>query len=107
VKAISIFLLVCFTAVLTPKQTPQIKESAPDVVDITTNNIVEDDSPDFDEIPSTDAIKKTITQKAMLLENEQKKLFTSKVKEIIGIANYNKCDDINKLEEILSVVDSM
>jgi hypothetical protein len=67
-----------------------------------------DDEPDFDSEPSAQDLQKQITVLAKNFDKDTKKEFGAKVKEIlVNTANYNKCDDIEKLQTILDIVKSM
>lgn len=56
---------------------------------------------------SRDDLLKLITDKGKKLSAENKKTFSGLVKKAIGTPNYNKCEDIEKLNEILEIVNSL
>jgi hypothetical protein len=71
------------------------------------NETVEDNEPDFDDEPTAKDIQAKITVVAKTFEPAKKKEFGAKVKAILDTANYNKCDDIEQLQEILNIATSM
>jgi hypothetical protein len=67
-----------------------------------------DDEPDFDDEISALDLQKKITGIAKDFEKEKKKEFGVQVKNIlVTTANYNKCEDIDKLQEILNIATNM
>jgi len=67
-----------------------------------------DDEPDFDDEVSALDLQKQITTIAQKFEASVKKEFGTKVKKIlVTTANYNKCEDIEQLQEIITIAQSM
>ena len=86
------------------KKTPVKKEKP---VEESTEEILptvetEDEEPMFDELSASE-LQKLITKNAKKFDTIAKKEFGLKVKKLINTANYNKCDDIEKLQEILEL----
>lgn len=70
--------------------------------------VEEDEEPDFDDEVSAPDLQKQITTLAQKFDKDKKKEFGVKVKKVlVSTANYNKCDDVEKLQEILDIVTSM
>jgi|GEM_PF-1869669 len=69
---------------------------------------VEDDEPDFDDEVSALDVQKKITTLAKTFEPSVKKEFGAKVKKLlVTTANYNKCEDIEQLQAILTIAEGM
>jgi len=91
-----------------------VQEEEEVIQEITSNDelpfpeIDESDEPDFDDEPSAQDLQKKITIIAKTFEASAKKEFGAKVKTIlVSTANYNKCEDIDQLQEILTIAESM
>jgi hypothetical protein len=89
---------------------PPVQQEKTEDKDV-VNEVIEsenDNEPDFDDEPSAQDLQKQITSLAKGFDKDTKKEFGLKVKEVlVSTANYNKCEDIEKLQAILDIVKSM
>lgn len=95
----------------TPPPAKPVEREVPNTEEkevVENNPTVEDDEPDFDDEPSAQDLQKKITTIAKTFEANIKKEFGAKVKKVlVTTANYNKCEDIEQLQEILTIAESM
>ena len=57
-------------------------------------------------IMTTDEIKEAITKVATSLNPTNKKLFSVEIKTLLGMSNYNKCDDLDLLQQLYGIAES-
>jgi len=91
-----------------PEKEKVVVETKPVVKPTQEEEPAETEEPDFDDEPTALDVQKKITTLAKTFEASVKKEFGAKVKKLlVTTANYNKCEDIDKLQEILTIAESM
>ena len=86
----------------------EVQQKEIEVVKEPEESTVETDEPDFDDEVSALDLQKKITTLAKTFEASVKKEFGAKVKVVlVTTANYNKCEDMEQLQEILTIAESM